>query len=423
MYVSRFCLDAGLLGTDKHLIVEDGSFSWSETLPGSTWRLTGQPKDLDDWCLDTAAHLARVKVDPEPPARFINAMSTFSGSLGRPIPWQKVMPAPEHRAFTKRLVEAGVAAMDPGTLNYLEGTWKAGNSVLRALQPAAVNGQRWRELVAAGEGNVPAVKSFCPMDGSYAAPVRYSRLATLTGRLTVVSGPQILTLKKEHRDVIASRYGDKGCVVSVDFSSLEARILLYETGVTCNDDDLYAPLARKVGTRRNVVKGILISMMYGGSGHAAHGINGSGLASVIRQVDKAFGIKDLTKRLKAEFIATGRITNRYGRKIVIDEPLDRIFINYFAQSTGVDVALLGFSHMLERLRVEAPSAVPLYVLHDGLYLDVQLGELDAVKRVKGLRVEGYGEREFPVKIEVIAGHTAGRAAVEAADGSSENEDE
>lgn len=402
--VPRLCIDSRLLGTDKHLVVDEGTFEWTDTVPGETWWLDGRFKDGSDWCLDTALRLGNTKLVTSPPKRFVTAMSQLSGSLGNaPVPWQKVMPAAEHRAFTKALVEGTVVAMAEAPLDYYRAVWVPGNRVFRSLKPMAVDGARWRDLVVAGEGNVPAIKSFQPGEDGFAQPIVYDRFATCTGRLTVASGPQILTLKKEHRDLIRSRHGDKGRVFALDFAALEVRVLLYEFGRKCEETDLYGMMARELGRDRKVVKGAVIAMLYGMSDYilGKHlGMQGKELKSFLKQVRLYFRTDELLKRVKAQFVATGYLENRYGRRVLVDEPLDHILINYYAQSTGVDVTMMGFAQVIERLEQTAPQTVPVGTLHDALFLDVHLDELEEVQKVTDVRVKGYVQH-FPLRLEPV----------------------
>lgn len=254
----------------------------------------------------------------------------------------------------------------------------------------------------AGVGNVKAVSTFVPDHAGFAAPVVYDRFGALTGRLTVTHGPSILTLKREYRDLLVSDTG--GCIVSVDFAALEARVLLYEAGRRCDEPDLYGMIARDLGYDRKAVKGAVISELYGSSKYAlgkALGIEGRELNSFVRRVKAYFNTKELLSRIKAQFFETGRIINRYGRPVLIDDPMDHIFINYYAQSSGVDVTLLGFSLLVERLARECPGVRPLYLLHDALILDVPLKYLDEVMATRAVTVPGYVQA-FPLKVERLS---------------------
>ena len=402
--VVSFCIDAGLLGTDRHLVCADTGFSWHVTVPNGTWHLSGQVKPDSDWCLDTVLRLGGVEPKLEPPAQFANAMAIVrSGSNSNlSTPWQKVMPARAHRAFVQGIIEQVAVAMDKLPVDYYRGTWVPGNAVIRSLRPAKVNAARFQQLIEAQVGNIAAVKTFAPDYRGFASPVTYDRFGALTGRLTVTHGPSILTLKREYRDLLVP--DTDGCIVSVDFAALEVRVLLYEAGKACADADLYAMIAKELGYDRKAVKGAVISELYGSSKYALGkvlGIEGKELNNFVRKVKAYFNTPALLKRIKAQFYATGRVINRYGRPVLIDDPADHIFINYYAQSSGVDVTLMGFSQLVARLATECPGVRPLYLLHDALILDVPAQYLAAVQAIKAVTVPGYVQA-FPLKVERLS---------------------
>lgn len=403
----RFCLDRSVLGTKEHLVVSDGTFWWSEVPPAETWHLTGTPKDDSDWCLDTVLRLSRVVLDLSPPTQFVREMSLLSGSLpaNLSIPWQKVMPAREHLGFVKRLVNDVVEAIESSPIDYYRTVWVSGNAVFKALRTCSVDRTEWERLVLSGAGNIPALRSFEPDDEGFADPVRYDRFKTLTGRLTVAHGPQILTLKREHRSIIRSSYGDDGGVYGLDFAALEARILLYEFGRKCDDVDFYNKIANELGYDRKAIKGAVLAKMYGMNDHGLGkrlGIAGKELHSFLRKFDSHFSTDELLRRIKAQFVTTGKVINRYGRPVVVDEPLDHLFISYYGQSTGVDVTMLGFKQVIDRL-ADVPRVRPIFLLHDALLLDIHKDDLPFVRTLDHLTVKGYVQKFF-LRLEHISGH-------------------
>lgn len=82
--------------------------------------------------------------------------------------------------------------------------------------------------------------------------------------------------------------------------------------------------------------------------------------------------------------------------MTVTRPQDNIFINYYAQSTGVDVALMGFNEIVNRL---GPDGIrPLFVLHDALILDVREDRIRDVESTEEVKVQGF-EQAFLVKAE------------------------
>lgn len=404
----NFCIDARLLGTQRHLVKTGTAFRWTPDVPPEHWHVSGDVKPSSVRCLDTALRLDCKSLDLSPEARWTTACDTvFSGSLGtgETYPWERIMPRHAHRAFLKGLVgkvEESIGGLDT---NYYESTWVPSSSVF-GLKAARLDTVRWAARLATDENNRHVLETFAPLGGSVMPPV-YNRFGTRTGRLTVASGPQILTLKREYRDIITSEYGDKGSVVALDCNALEARVLLYEAGGLCPADDLYAHLAAtlfEIPLDRKVVKGAVISEMFGMSTKKladALGMPVDDVRLFVKTVKKHLGIKKLLAKLRAEHTSCGWIRNRHGRKLIVPDPADHVLVNTFAQSTGVDVALLMFNGVLELARDVAPSVRPLYLLHDAIVVDVLNAELASLAGVPiKIRVNGF-EQEFVIRAQAF----------------------
>lgn len=398
----KFCIDSTVLGTVKHLLYDDGTYRWTSDVPSNTWHVSGKVKRTA-WCLDSLFQLGKIEVDVRPPSRFERSIEPFLSGSGYVdnVPWQMVMPSTEHKAFTKRIICSVVDSMERLPKDYFETVWRPGNKVLDSLQPAMIDVELWQSLIDANVGNVSTISTFRPNSVGYAKPVTYNRFGTLTGRLTVSSGPNILTLKKEYRNIIKPSTPD-GKIMILDFAALEVRVLLYEAGKRC-EDDIYTMIAGSLGCDRQAAKAAVICELYGSSHWSLGeklGIKGKELNSFIAKVKTLFRTSDLLERIKTDFIKSGKITNRFGRPVLIDDPLDHVMINYYAQSTGADVALVGFSTIVKKMEKEAPGVRPLYVLHDGLFLDVPKEHIEYVNNIKTVKVKGYVQA-FVLKSEYV----------------------
>lgn len=380
------------MGTDKNLIIDDG-YRWTNFVPKDSWHLSGEIKLESNRCLDTLLRLNSIQLDLNPPEKFITMMKqVISGSLDN-VPWSHVMSGKDHRAFIKNLINQANDALAHISKDYYMNTWVPQSTVLRSLHPACIDTVRYNELVNSVTTNVTTLQSFKPDKIGFANTVDYDRFGTVTGRLTVQSGPQILTLKRDYRDVIKSSYDD-GKIVYIDFAALEARILLYEAGMRCDHVDMYTYISQELfnGTAsRDAIKGAVISELYGSGKHLLGeqlGIEGQELDEFVGKVKRFFKTNELKKRIKDDFVKTGYVTNRYGRKVVPSAPLDHILINSYAQSTGVDVSLLGFSSIVEKVKC-FPEVKPLFVLHDALILDVPAKNIQDVQNIEKVTVPGY----------------------------------
>lgn len=403
--MDAICIDRSLIGTEKHLVVDDG-YTWIDEPPKDSWFLGMDPEHDHALSVNTLLRLHNHRIDVSPPERFVSAMSTvMSGSQGS-IPWSFVMPQRDHRAFVDNLIKLTVEAIKTLPKDYYRDTWVSGTKVLASLRPASIDVGAWNDIVASRPGNLNVVETFKPDKRGIAQKIKYDRFGTRTGRLTVESGPNILTLKREFRKRLIRSSHVGGSIISIDFSALEARVLLYESGGRCDEQDMYTMIARDLfhgSASRQQIKGAVISEVYGSSKHVlgeALGIHGKELDAFVSKVKGFFKINDLKQRVKSQFVTEGWITNRYGRRVMIDDPLDHIFVNYYAQSTGADVAMQGFSDMISRMR-KLPGVRPLYVLHDALIVDSPKEHVDAIMSENIAKVKGYVQK-FYVKPEIMS---------------------
>jgi hypothetical protein len=329
---------------------------------------------------------------------------TRSLGLTNDVPWASIMPSSEYKSFVKNLVNCLTDSFFGLSKDYLVDTWVPCGRVLDALKPAKIATQSFKELLEKeGSGN-GALESFKPGGGGYTSPVVYDRFGTRTGRLTVESGPNILTLRKDMRKLLRSHFQD-GSIISLDFSSLEARIILAEAGGPVTTGDIYTKLSQDLfdgRIARDVVKVAVLSELYGASrstlGYRLD-MGGADLDSFIDRVRGVFKTSELKSRIKKDLSATGAIHNRYGRPLFLDDTkAENLFLNTYIQSTGVDVSMLGFGRILDRLGSDGIR--PLFVLHDALILDVRSDRLEDVSSIDVVDVPGY-ECCFPLKAEII----------------------
>ena len=381
------------------MIVSADGFTTLTKPPIDLWFLNGKLDPMKPMCLDTLLKLKGAEIPISPPKKWVSSMTLLmSGSIP---PWSQVMPSTAYKSFVKNLVKTITETIDELPKDYYKSVWCPSGQLLCSLKSARVDTNVYKELATSIGHDSGAFETFKPGAGGFLQPIVYDRFATRTGRLTVIEGPNILTLKKEYRKMLKSTYSD-GVICSLDFGALEARIILAEAGKSTTNADLYGELANELfdgKIDRNTVKIAVISELYGASkGSLANrlGINGYKLDEFVTTIRSYFGVAELRKRLKDEFIRLGKVCNKHGRYLELDDPQDHLFVNTFAQSTGVDVALLGFKSIMDRLGIDGVR--PLFVLHDALILDVRSDRLKDVENISSVKVHGY-EAAFPLKFE------------------------
>jgi len=220
----------------------------------------------------------------------------------------------------------------------------------------------------------------------------------------VSSGPNILVLKKTYRSMLKSSFED-GVVCSLDFRALEARIVLAEAGRSSDAEDMYDDIAESLFNRtiaRDVVKTAVIAEMYGISRSSLKirlRVSDAALDYFVGIIREHFKLEQLHKRLNEEAKATEQIINRFGRSLRVNSKQTNVFINTYAQSTGVDVAMLGFDSVIRQLGDDGIR--PLFVLHDAVILDVRCDRIEDVEAMTSVSVPTYAV-PFLLKYEKIS---------------------
>ena len=397
----RFTIDSAVIGTKRHIVGDSDGYVWSESVPRDSWHFTGEMKIAPtSKCLDTLLRLEQRSL-PSVPERYLTSMrSIVTGSC--PVPWQLALPQSEFKLFFKNIVQETTDVFSSLPFDYYETAWIPGNRVLSSLRPAAIDTQLFEKYINENPGS-PGLESFRPKRSGFSHPVEYDRFATRTGRMTVVDGPNILILKKDLRGIIRSSF-ENGVVAYIDFRALEARVVLAEAGRHSTAEDLYEEISRELFKGvlpRDVVKVAVLAELYGisrGALKSKLGVSDQKLDSFISVIKDYFKVDDLKARLRQQLSETGKIKNRFGRPLSVPEGQDNLLVNTYAQSSGVDVSLVGFDYLLKTLGQEGIK--PLFVLHDAIVVDVSPDRLDDVKSVTSLKVPTY-DVPFPVKFEQI----------------------
>jgi hypothetical protein len=402
--VRRFTIDSSIIGTDKHIVGDSDGYYLTDSVPRDSWHLTGELKTSSTVkCLDTLHRLVGKNL-PHVPDKYITAMRCLvTGSQQINVPWKYALPQDVFRIFFKNIVQETTSSFDKLPFDYYETAWSAGSRVLNSLKPAAVDLEVLQRHISTAGNSAPGLESFRPKRSGFAHPVEYDRFATRTGRLTVVEGPNILVLKKSCRDILKSSFED-GKVVSLDFRALEARIVLAEADRYSIHEDIYDEISQKQFKGiipRDIVKVAVLSDLYGisrGALKARLGVTDQKLDSFIGVIRDYFRVEDLRSRLKVQVGSSGKMNNRFGRPLQIPEGQDNLLVNTYAQSSGVDVSMLGFDKILSQLGSDGVR--PLFVLHDAIILDVRGDRLDEVSKITDVSIPTY-QKPFPLKFELM----------------------
>ena len=290
--------------------------------------------------------------------------------------------------------------LEKDSKNYIE-LFKKQDKFLKNLCLSKIDGLAFLALkeVEKNETILSILSTFKPTN-SFTNKITYNRFGTVTGRLTVKSGPNILILPKRCRKILKSRWNDEGEVLSIDFTSLEPRFARKLTDKNVGQD-VYQDIMNNISFEidRSVIKKAIISVLYGSERSFIEGFSRERSQEVFDAVHDYFNIGEIKERYikQDEFCI---LRNFFGRPLWIDmDQRDNVLVNNFIQSSSADLALKYFAEITEKLNPEYFK--PLYVIHDALVVDVKK---EYKKEVEDFINIGYNDKDlgnFPLNIEQV----------------------
>lgn len=368
-----------VLGSPKSLNITDGVASWGP-IPDGNWVL-GDPRSPRS--VEALLETAGRDIPSAIPEEYIASME---GIASGQVPWPLVIPLGiigEHARMIATSVEEAVDKIG----DYSE-VLANSRRVLCRLQPCRIDIAALRSCQ--GDAQLGSIDSFEPGQDFTCGPPVYSH-ATATGRLIVKEGPKILTVQKEHRRVLSSKFPG-GKMMQVDFVSLEPRVLrLLRAGNS--PADLYTDLLSRVGgdVSRRQVKVAVLRSLYGSSRAGIKEEVGAIGPKLIREVEDYFGLKALQEKLHQQLRAKGHIKSHWGRPLR-EATDDHLLVSHFTQSTAVDVSLMGFGQLTDKITAEDLDVIPCFVLHDALLLDTAPQHMERMEQIaaEGIDINGLG---------------------------------
>ncbi len=380
------------IGTRKNLIFDGLKWSWSENIPNGSllWGFE-HPNDLRD----AAASLKLDVLD------FWNtpwgiAQSKIQDRKSK-VYWQYAMPHNVWREYVKNLVnQLWINFSDKDNSYYID-THMRNRRVVWQLSRAALSKQGYLKVRDAERASL---ERFKPDQSGRVERSKYSFSKTVTGRMTISEGPNILTLKKENRKIFKSKFSN-GKIVEIDLQSAEPRVALALFGKSISGD-IYENVSKSLDLDidRETAKIATLSALYGASQHALRSqLNSNTMAiKVLEAVKEYFSVLHLEKMINEQYKELGYVSNTHGRKIFSEIPS----VNHFIQSSTVDVSFDIFENLLKKVKEMKIDAVPLYIIHDAIILDVNPASYKDLVELCSNGFESKTARiNFPVKIKEI----------------------
>ena len=357
-------------------------------------------------CNHIISQLYLLPPKPEAPEAFKRAYKGLSPKYqGSALPWHFTMPEKAYKSFQSN-VEVYETAIKDLNLDYYNNTYLPTQKVFDYLQPAKINTKTYEQY--AQLDTTGHIRSFQPNKDGYASKAEYDRTATVTGRLKTTSGPTLLHLPKVYRSVLQSRFTN-GSIVSLDYKSLEPRVLLATCGtqpIKGEERDIYESIRSSLFSdnpeiNREAVKKIVLSELYGAGMESLKQRlpNVRDIESVVGQISDWFNLEGLKAKLVKEWKETDYrwITNYYGRRVKTENA--HTLVNHYIQSTAVDVALFGFKNIAEYVEElgRLDDIVPMFILHDAIIFDVKenaFSLINGLGRVGASDIKGLEQVTF-----------------------------
>jgi hypothetical protein len=222
--------------------------------------------------------------------------------------------------------------------------------------------------------------------------------------MSVISGPNVLTMQKDVKQKIASRFPG-GKIVEIDYSALEPRVALAVAESNfASSGDMYSELGNVIEiSDRAVAKQLIISFLYG-AGFSTMcrltGLSDLQLAGKINELKKIFRQDVIVEKIKLDLKDKEYFYNHAGRPIFPTSDRFGVLFNNFCQSTAVDVSLSGFSALLTNMQQAGLSAQPVCFIHDAVLIDTPAEEVDTLSQMSR-KLPTYLGIDFPTKLTVV----------------------
>jgi len=198
----------------------------------------------------------------------------------------------------------------------------------------------------------------------------------ITGRTSIESGYNFLTIKKDIRQTLKSKYKNE-ILVELDFKSCEPFFYLKSQEFNINESDVYQWLINEfnLSIDREKFKRGFLSLIYGAKDNTIKSISGLDTKQ-ISDIRERLKIDQLKNILEKEFNENGFILNYYGRPITSNNNL----VNYWIQSSTVDFCSLAFKQFIDNYKIK-----PCFFIHDSMTFSVDNKKFEEIKDIRLLK--------------------------------------
>jgi len=401
MRTKKFLVHRDVVGALKHISYDSGKISWVDDLTAPQWVFDRNEGSVDK-CLKILLRVNGLEAEYNPGAVNRKVYSKILPPHVKCIPWSLCLPSTVYKETLKNFLTS-VSLFDVDSAYYDVG-YSNFRRLVSKFKPFRVDEKVLRKLFdEASDSLLVHLDSLLPQADGFVQPPKYNFFGTRTGRLTVASGPMVLTLPKDRRNLFLA--GKKSRIVQIDFSSLEPRLLAALAKLPAFEGDLYEEISRTCFSgklTRDRTKVALLGILYGMSvdtlsTHIELPVDDCRV--ILSTVKRHFKIKELLTRIEKETIGDST-RNFFGKIIEINRPS---MLNNYVQSSGVDVAHIGFDKLLQDAEFLGIEFKPMFLVHDAL-----VGEVsdEAFSKLSALVSKGFYcsqlNNVFPLTIEDFA---------------------
>jgi hypothetical protein len=345
---------------------------------------------------DDFRDILKILGDPNPvlKSRYINVLRELNLPNSELL-W--IMPPVARTSLLKSYVEKLKNALrDPRNKVYIKPYIKQ-KKFLRSLSRPSVYPELSSDIKAQikNEHTLRRVQEFCKSSKKTV----YSMSGTSTGRLTVIDGPNILTLSSISRKAIQPK--NKGSkILQIDLTAAEPHLALLVAEKEI-PEDIYATIATEVlddTVTRKDAKLITLSALYGQSANnLAKSLPDSVNArEVIRKTKEYFDVEKIRKHL-INNLYNDSLRNVLGRPLNLERDRKDLVISHYLQSSVAECSILLFDDFCERMK---NHIIPYYVIHDALIFECTEEASDILLRKKSIDLS-LGSWKFQAKITEV----------------------
>ena len=361
-------INKNILGSKSNLIIcESGEIKWLDYIDKNqiiVEKDNAASDYLSLYGINTSEIFAK---------RYMHSMEAFKC---RSVPWRYVIPRDDWfssiKLFVKKIQEL---ISNEDTKDYLKFFLNSNLSIEKFYKPSVLK----------LKGKDPGIKLKNFLEKYDSQNLSYNRSSHKTGRLTVTSGPNYLTLEKKWKEHLAP--SEREYLISIDLISLEPRTLM----LTQNKKplkDVYLSIIKDLGllnSDRSKVKIYTLASMYSKD----FSTNGNSLKS---NIIKYFELKTFKESL-IKSIDNNCIYNFFGRPIYVGEKEINNVINYYIQSTAADVSLYCFSEIKRKFNI-----LPTCIIHDEIICEVDKETYSKIIENDFIEVAKLGKFYYDTKI-------------------------